>query len=183
MRNNRGFTLIETLVAVAILTLAIVGPLTAVSSAVSSATYATDQVKAYYLGEEAIEIIRAVRDNNSLSGVDWLTGINSVCFEEGKTCSVDIVTAQFYECSPTLFDTCVVYSDESTADPTHFHRQHQTGGNWQDTGYKRTVHLTGVDHDATHPGNEELVVQVVVSWKSGAVSRSITISENMFDWK
>src|SRR3989344_4562639 len=81
LRRGGGFTLIETLVAVSFLIFAITAPLPLVSKSLSSALYARDQVTAYNLAQEGIEVVRAVRDGhilqNALSGtsVDLLQDI------------------------------------------------------------------------------------------------------------
>jgi prepilin-type N-terminal cleavage/methylation domain-containing protein len=58
----RGFTLIETLVAVTILTLAVSGPLFVASRALVAAQNARHQLIATYLAQEGIEYVRAMRD-------------------------------------------------------------------------------------------------------------------------
>src|SRR5262245_61790697 len=65
-RAQRGMTLIETLVAVSILSVAIVAPMALTMQSLSSAYYARDQVVAFNLAHEAIESVRAIRDGNIL---------------------------------------------------------------------------------------------------------------------
>ena len=64
--KNTGFSLVETLVAITILLIVIVGPMTLVVSSVRSTAYANDQVIASFLAQEGIEIVQAVRDNLQL---------------------------------------------------------------------------------------------------------------------
>src|SRR3990167_9485995 len=71
---KRGFSLIETLVAVLLLATAITGPLTIASKSFLVATVAKDQVTAFYLAQDAVEYVRFARDSNKLSGSDWLSG-------------------------------------------------------------------------------------------------------------
>jgi prepilin-type N-terminal cleavage/methylation domain-containing protein len=65
-RKPRGFTLIETFVAVTILAFAVAGPLFAASRAYVAASIARDQLTASYLAQEGIEYVRAMRDNSYL---------------------------------------------------------------------------------------------------------------------
>jgi len=62
-----GFTLIETLVAVTILTLTIAGPLYTASRALVAAETARDQLTASYLAQEGVEYVRMMRDTEFLS--------------------------------------------------------------------------------------------------------------------
>ena len=60
--QTTGFTLIETMIAVTIITLSIAGPLTTASRALVSAQIARDQLTASYLAQEGLEYVRAMRD-------------------------------------------------------------------------------------------------------------------------
>ncbi|MDO8408096.1 MAG: prepilin-type N-terminal cleavage/methylation domain-containing protein [bacterium] len=64
--SARGFTLIETLVAVTILTLAVVAPLYVANRAIVSSQIARDQLVASYLAQEGIEYVRTMRDHEFL---------------------------------------------------------------------------------------------------------------------
>ena len=66
-RAKRAFTLIETLVAITILTLAIVGPLYAANRAIVGARTSRDHLTATYLAQEAIEYVRLMRDDDFLA--------------------------------------------------------------------------------------------------------------------
>jgi len=60
--NTHGFTLIETLIAVTILTFAVSGPLYTAGRALVAAEIARDQLVASYLAQEGVESVRAMRD-------------------------------------------------------------------------------------------------------------------------
>jgi len=65
IQNNKGFTLIETLVAITILMISIVGPLTIAQKSLTAATIAKDQVIASFLAQELMEQIKNDRDNTA----------------------------------------------------------------------------------------------------------------------
>lgn len=81
IKKQKAFTLVETLVAISILTIALTGPLAIIAQALRSSYFARDQITAYYLAQEAVEYIRNQRDFNGLQGVnapaagDWLHGV------------------------------------------------------------------------------------------------------------
>ncbi len=80
--NNRkllsllnGFTLVETLVAISIFTVSILGLMSVLSSGISSTIYAKQKMAASYLAQEGIEYIRNIRDTDVLymGGGDWFS--------------------------------------------------------------------------------------------------------------
>ena len=75
--TSYGFTLVETLVAIAILMIAIAGPLTVAEKGLSASIYARDQLMASYLAQDAMESIKNIVDSNELDKAnggttDWL---------------------------------------------------------------------------------------------------------------
>jgi prepilin-type N-terminal cleavage/methylation domain-containing protein len=83
-KKIRGFTLIETLMAVLLLSLAIAGPLTIASNSLQATLTAKDQDTAFYLAQDGMEYVRWVRDTNTLqcyanndcTPSSWLLGLN-----------------------------------------------------------------------------------------------------------
>ncbi len=61
--RTRGFTLIETLVSVFIITTVVLGPLTVASNALSYARQTKDSITATYLAQEAVELLHHQQDS------------------------------------------------------------------------------------------------------------------------
>jgi prepilin-type N-terminal cleavage/methylation domain-containing protein len=64
--SSSGFTLVETLVAIAVLLLIIIGPISAAQKGIQQAYYANEQASAVFLAQEAIEAVRERRDDRAL---------------------------------------------------------------------------------------------------------------------
>ncbi len=64
---KKGLTLVETLVAISILTISVIGPLGIIAQALHTSYYTRDQMTAYYLAQEAVEYVRNLRDNQGLA--------------------------------------------------------------------------------------------------------------------
>ncbi len=164
--NIRAFTLLETLVAVSVLLMALLGPFTIASQSLRSAFYARDQVTAFYLAQEGIEYVRAVRDQNYLSGNDWMESL-AVC--TGVPCTVDMKNFEHAlcpenNCAPLTTDINSIFSQ-------------QTGAGYTPSKFTRVVSLTEI---AGNP--DQKIVSVTVSWQSVGITRSFTIRERIFDW-
>ena len=68
-QKNKGFTLVETLVAISIFTMSILGLLSILASGISDTGYAKKKVVAGYLAQEGIEHARNIRDTHVLYDV------------------------------------------------------------------------------------------------------------------
>lgn len=163
-RHKRGFTLIETFVAITILVTAVVGPLTLAQKGLTSALVARDQLMASFLAQEGIEYIRQQRDTNSLQGLGWLDGL-SACV--GQTCMIDAAAdpapvACSGACLPLRYD-----------ESTHFY-----GYDTNDSlsPYTRTLRVDSLS--AT-----EARITSTVSWQSGIFTRQVSFSEVILDWQ
>lgn len=66
--SQSGFSLVETLVAITILLVVIVGPMTIISSSANSTSFASEQVVAFFLAQEGAELAQKARDDIVLQG-------------------------------------------------------------------------------------------------------------------
>ncbi|MBI5456839.1 prepilin-type N-terminal cleavage/methylation domain-containing protein [Candidatus Kaiserbacteria bacterium] len=179
---SRGFTLLETLVAVTLLAVSIVAPMSLASRSLASAFYARDQVTAFHLAQEAIESVRAVRDGNVLRNAlgtqtDILAGIPI-----GTPFTVDtrlpVSDPDYIDESACVLGTCPPL--EVNASLGLYGYGHGVSG-WAVTRFTRTASTTVVRSDGDVP--QEILIAVTVTWKTGVFNtRSFTISENMYRW-
>ncbi len=65
--TQSGFSLVETLVAISLLLIIIVGPMTISSKAAKSSTFASEQVQAFFLAQEGLELAVKARDDLQLA--------------------------------------------------------------------------------------------------------------------
>src|SRR6202042_2338797 len=73
---DTGFTLIETMVAIALLMLALIAPMSLAAQSLTAAYFARDQITAFYLAQEGIEIVRSVRDANIIAIAEGNSSVN-----------------------------------------------------------------------------------------------------------
>ncbi len=74
---NKGFTIVETLVAVTILMISIAGPLTIANKSLMAAIYAKDQVTASFLAQDLMEDIKNQRDGALAAGTSFGTWVSN----------------------------------------------------------------------------------------------------------
>lgn len=65
-QRNGAFTLVETLVAISIFTVSILGLMLVLASGISNINYAKNKITASYLAQEGIEYVRNMRDTDGL---------------------------------------------------------------------------------------------------------------------
>jgi len=163
---SEGFSVIEALVAISILTVSIAGPMTIAQRGISTANLAKNQVTAFYLAQEVIESIRAQRENNILSGNSWTNGLTQ-CI--GSYCQFDNVSsASFDSCGGQGLCEALKYDDSSG-----FYG-YESG--WGTSEFYREFIIT-------QTSSSEISIDVTVSWDAGRISRDITVHETMFNWQ
>ena len=89
---SKGFTIIEVVVAIFILSIAVIGVYNAFSIVVILTADTTDRFTAAYLTQEGMEIVRNIRDNNWVTGIDWKTGLADADTNCQNGCQADYTT-------------------------------------------------------------------------------------------
>jgi Tfp pilus assembly protein PilV len=183
----RGFTLVETLIAVTILITAVTGPLSIASRGLSTALTAKDQVTAYYLAQDAMEFIRFARDTNRLEGGDWITGagsldsskiINLTNCTNANGCSVDSAAGT----TPVSCSTASCTQGNIRYNTTTRLYSNSGGSALTGINFNRVVKIT--TPNPPNDGAKERTVNVTVSWSdTGGITRSVNIIENIFNWE
>lgn len=172
-QRARGFTLIETMIAISMLAVAIVAPMSLASRSLMTAYYSRDQVTAFYLAQEALESVRAIRDGNVLqysqgTNTDLLNGI-----PVGLDFVIDTRTNQTWTtCTANALKSDGTFYGYGT-DPC---LASETG--WIPTAFRRVVHA-----DYVAGTTNEIRLTVTVTWSSGGLpQRSFTMQENLYRW-
>jgi|SRR6185295_6292436 len=164
-QKSRGFTLIETFVAISVLLISLAGPLSIAATALKSAYVARDEITAFYLAQEGLEYAHAVRDENYLGSTPWLTTLDG-CIN--KYCNVDF---------PNFIRT--IYNTSASVPALYFggNNLYNTTSGGTVSPFKRYMTITNVAGT-----DDEVIVRVTVSWVTAGISRSFTLSEHLFNW-
>jgi type II secretory pathway pseudopilin PulG len=180
LSNKGGFTLVETMFAVFILTFVIVGLMTVVANSLFAARYARDEITANYLLQEAIDYIRNDRDTSVfLNGVDWDTFYSRYggCHTPNG-CSFDLTkTKENSVISTCPTDGCTLYYNDN-ADITPFYINSPDGApkGSVETKFKRKIIVTqGQDN--------EIIVKVSVLFKNGGIDRERILTTSLTNWQ
>ncbi|MDO8572202.1 MAG: type II secretion system protein [bacterium] len=179
--SKKGFTLVETLVAISILLMAVVAPLTILAKNISAAFDAKNKVTALYLAEDAIDFVKykiATKFNAGDPGwLDWPPA-NPSCPGDGDGggpyCRVDSFADEIISCAGS---DCVLLFDSTTGVYGYV--------SGSASKFTRTVTVANASQDPNPntPSSDEVVITATVLWQDHGVDKKTTISEHAFAWR
>lgn len=186
---SKGFTLIETLVAISIFTTSILALLSVLSQGISNTNYAKKKIIASYLAEEGVEYIRNLRDTFVLYSATTQAGwdsFNSKVVPSPDTlcastngCYFDDRNVSFSDASMPMTDLLLTACSSPTCSNGALLYDSATGKynyvTGTSSGYNRRIKITQIS------ANETKIFSTVF-WTKGSGSYNIVFSENLFNW-
>jgi prepilin-type N-terminal cleavage/methylation domain-containing protein len=190
--KSAGFTIIETLVALTIFSIAITGVITVAARGGINTNIAKNRLTATYLADEGVELMRAMRDTRvlqqgtpaSFTG-GWLQFVTTStadctvafpCDIDGANILALTPFPQFgnfrYPCSTTFTGISGSYCPLFYDPVTGFYNNLASG---TPTAFSRSLVVTPI-------GFDEVQVTSTVVWREGQTMKSLSQTENMFDW-
>lgn len=170
--GRQGFTLIETFVAITVFAVAIAGPLTLASSSLSSTNYAKDQITAYFLAQEGLEMIKNNRDFYFLNGLSFSTFRTSLVTSGCVDTDGCIIDATGILEPPLNLIRCSGVCPVLRKDPSGLYGYTLS---WSDSVFTRKINIRVIS-------NDEVVVVSHVSWVGPFQNNSVTLTNELFDW-
>jgi Tfp pilus assembly protein PilV len=199
--RGTGYSLVEVMIAISILMIAIVGPLTIAAKSLQTAQYARQQTTAFFLAQEGITAVNAIRNEYALRAYNdggvtnpwaWASGVTTPaastlvadCFSN-VGCDIDFI-------DDTLMDNDVACTGSGSANLCTIKLRDATGGSNPNvtalythqsfavqitTPYTRIIKLTRI-------GTTEVQVVVEVSWDTtylGGTRQNVTLRTSLFN--
>ena len=178
--SSRGFTILETIVAVLILSISITAIVVVAGGGAQKTIHTKDRLIAAYLAQEGVELVRNVRDSAFLSFEDDLSvtarwnafgELMEPCFSEGCAVSFDNEAA-FDGSIPVLI----------TPDVNEHLSFDEVSGRYEYGGDNETMFVRKVRLLETGGDGSSVRVEVSVDYKEGTETRTYTTSEVLFNW-
>lgn len=159
-KRSGGFTLVEALVALTLLTVGLIPAFQQATAAINLSNSIRNSLIAAHIAQEGIEVVRGVRDANWFNGRpfdDGLTGCESGCTLQYDS---DELLGPTFADAPLRLDPLTGLYQYSNGNPTPF---------------SRTVRIT---QEAPH----KLYVVSEVAWQERATAKKFSVEYYLFDW-
>ena len=178
--QKKGFTLIETLIAITVLLIAIVAPMSLASEGILAARLAQDQIVAFYLAQEGVEAVRNLRDQNKLLNQPMLSGSLTPCIVTDLTappetadpgCAIETTRSRPFNVTDCVGTCPIIRSGNSLY-------TYRTESAYQDTKYRRHIRAWYLPGSS----NKRMRVEVTVFWPFRQTTRSYTLRNNLTEW-
>ncbi len=155
-----GFTMLEVIFAIFIISVGILSSYTIIQELVSSAEQSSLRLTAAYLSQEGVEIVRNIRDTN------WMDPTGSLAWDNG-------LGAGDWEADYST----VNFTDGYDGDYLNINGNGFYGyGSGSQTLFKRKITVV-------HDGSDKLDISVKVYWNyRGSIKGPITVQEILYRW-
>jgi len=159
--NRKAFSLIEVITVLFVVSLGLIGVLSLIVQNVKSQSVNKDNLIAYQLAQEGIELVRNVRDSNWKSGQAWDAHLDA------GTYSLD-----YSNWIPSLIsgEAPPLYLNSSG-----FYVHSSGGGSYQETNFSRSISIV---HQSSHALN----VTATVYWHNHNKTYSYQLETILYDW-
>ncbi len=174
MKHEKGFTMIETILAILIISTGVIGAYGIVTNLTSYGTISPTRLTAVYLAKEGTEVVRNIRDTNWLNNYSWDNGLASS------------------PCSPASDDnSCIVAWDSSALqlktivpgvgldDPIP---SLKVDSSWRYNYASGTATIFTRKIKITKPASDYLLVEITISWNDRNKPYSLTTRERLYNW-
>ncbi|MFN3188394.1 MAG: prepilin-type N-terminal cleavage/methylation domain-containing protein [Candidatus Paceibacteria bacterium] len=199
IHNNHAFSLVEVLVAITILLLVVVTPMGIVSQANNSTAFANEQLIAFFLAQEGLEIVEKGRNDlylqhfvgsggitnpmNRFRSTNTTTNVFGDCIN--RDCGVQIgnngAVGTVIRC--TSINNCRLYYDANNSRSKYVHVAGTPSSNQITTLYTRKIRMEPVVDGSKL---QEMKVTSTVTWRTGSLIAGqqvelVTYLANIYD--
>lgn len=163
MKRKKGFTLLEVILAITILTMAVGGAFILIQQTLVGSSLSQSKLTAAYLAQEGVEIVRNIRDSNWLKAISWTAGLDNGDWEADYN---DSALDYYYSTGRYLYINGV--------DGFYCYLDTPDEGDIQ-TKFKRKITLQETADDT-------LEVQVEVNWEERGRAHNFKVINYLYNW-
>lgn len=204
--TNKGFTLLEVIIAIFLITVGITAVLLLITKTLGAMSLSFSQLKAAYLAQEGIEVIRNIRDTNWVEGNEWkdLNKSGAVTLSEHIDCpsvfyidpvfdavAINVAPGQCGLAKITEAISLVTFTSGNLNDQTFYTPwpisnctdtldSGSSSGDAIPTPFSRYVEICyALDADNV----EYMKVKSIVTWQAKGKDYEISAEEHLYNWR
>lgn len=180
-KKNAGFTLVETLVAISIFSVSLLGLMSILATSISNTSEVKEKNIATYLAQEGIEYMRNMRDTYMLydaggAATGWTNFNNKLT---GAFCTIS---------------GCYFSADAFSGPMNNLPMSSCASGSCPQMKYDASTGKYGYTYSTSSPFTRKITVTLMgsptyevkvfstVFWTQGSGTYNMTLSENLFNW-
>jgi prepilin-type N-terminal cleavage/methylation domain-containing protein len=166
IEGQRGFTMIETILAVLIILTGVVGAYGIITNLTSYGMISPNRLSAVYLAKEGIEVVRNIRDTNWLNSYSWDNGLVSASCSPGSDENSCIIA----------WDSMALQSSGGAVPPLKI----DSNGRYNYASGTATIFTRKIK--ITKPASGYLLVEITVNWSDKGKPYSLMTRERLYNW-
>lgn len=153
----KGFTLLETIVAVGVIIIGLIAALVLINSSLFYVFLIKDRLAAAHLNSEGLEVARNIRDNNWLQNLAWNNGLS----DGDYNIVYNSLSLSPYADAELLIDASSGLYNYSSGSPS---------------GFKRKISIANLS-------SYELRIISAVTWQRKGINYTNSAEDHLFNWK
>ncbi len=169
IKRQEGFTLIEIIVCMSLITFGMMGVLSLVQQNVKAGDINKNRLIASQLAQEGLELVRNLRDQNWIDGVDWQVGSG------GAGSATDIIQDNVYAIDYTGITDVVSANDVLAKLYIDGNRLYRHGAGAK-TPFSRIIVIE-------QNNGTDIEVSCLVNWKRGTNPYSYKVYTKFYNWR
>lgn len=168
--KNKGFTILEILVTIFIITIGLLATLAAINKTLNVTSNYSKKLSALSLAQEGVEIVRNIRDSNfikqqrGLPSTPWNQGFSAIAEYEADYLSQEL---SFYAGRYLKINNQGFYFYSSSPYP--------------ETVFQRKIIIKEID--PLNPDPNSIEVKVEVYWLEEGATKTATANEYLYNWQ
>jgi len=203
-KKQNGFSLIESLIAIAILMIVVTAMYTVLSGYIKNSFFVSRNITATFLARDGLEYVKhAANSNRANEDTEWLDGLEGCTINTtfspidtgNERCVVDSGIPNFH--TPDALSRCMTGSCPKFSYSESLNQYgYGVGGDWKETRFTREVSMLeifSIDPESAIAWSEEPPVGVpkrpdiikitsTVTWEEDGNIKKVELVDYMFDW-
>lgn len=189
---KKGYTLIETLVALSLLTFALIGPVSLIITSLNREYFSQNKLIAANLAQEGIELVRTIRENNVICetrgapGWKWdfdYTGTGNL---KGTDRTTDATVFETVPCvsgvtikNPIMGSSCSANNLKLSSGGTYGY-----GAGGSNTIFSRCIDIDNPTVDEGSIGKTNMLdITSTITWTERGTARQVQLKDRLYNWK